>query len=75
MVNSATVMDALVDKAKSLPEERQLAVIEALRELLEEPYVLTDEELKVLRPLLSDAHEGKNLSNAETDEILSKPWS
>lgn len=75
MTNPSLQIDALADKAKRLPEERQLAVIEALRELLEEPYVLSPEELSILRPALAELRSGVELSDAETDDVLNTPWS
>ncbi len=75
MTKSTVQIDVLAEKAKRLPEERQRAVIEALRELLDEPYVLSEDELAVLRPALAEVQAGAALTDAETDDILNKPWS
>lgn len=75
MNKSSMQIDALAAKAKSLPEERQLAIIEALRELVDEPYVLSPDELAVLRPALAEANAGTGLTDAETDDVLNKSWS
>ena len=32
-------IDTLADRAKRLPEDRQRVIVEALREMLDEPYV------------------------------------
>ncbi len=75
MTTPSIQIDVLADKAKRLPEERQLAIVEALREMLEEPYELSPEELAVLTPALAEIQDGIALIDAETDEILNKPWS
>ncbi len=75
MINSSQQIDTLAAKAKSLPEERQLAIVEALREMLEEPYELSAEELAILRPALAEVQSGVALIDADTDDILTKPWS
>jgi hypothetical protein len=74
-MSTTTLIDHLAERAKRLPEERQLAVVEALRELLDEPYQLSEEELAILRSALVDAEAGRNLIDADTDDILNKPWS
>ena len=73
-----TTMDqiqALLAKIRSLPESRQLAAVEALTEIAEEPYVLSADELAILLPAKAEALAGECLSVAETDELLDKPWS
>ena len=75
MSTSTTQIDALAERAKKLPEERQLAVVEALREMLDEPYMLSQDELAILRPALVDAKSGNALSDADTDDVLNTPWS
>jgi hypothetical protein len=74
MTTARTLIDTLADRAKRLPEERQRRIAEALREMLDEPYVLSDDELAVLRPALADARAGSGLSDADTDDILNTPW-
>ena len=54
MNTSSTEIDALADRAKRLPEERKHEIIEALREMLDKPYVLSPEELAILRPALAE---------------------
>jgi hypothetical protein len=75
MLTPSNLIDDLADRAKRLPEDRQRAVAEALREMLDEPYPLSDEELAVLRPALADARAGTGLSDADTDDMLNTPWS
>lgn len=70
-----TDIDALADRAKRLPEDRQRAIVETLREMLDEPYVLSADELAILRPALAEANAGVGLSDAETDEVFNTPWS
>jgi hypothetical protein len=68
-------LEALFAKVRALPEPRQLAAIEALTEIAaEEPYVLSDEELAVLRPALEEAKRGENLVDADSLDLLNKPW-
>jgi hypothetical protein len=74
MATARTLIDTLADRAKRLPEERQRRIAEALREMLDEPYVLSDDELLVLRPALADARVGSGLSDADADDILNTPW-
>ncbi|NJL72853.1 MAG: hypothetical protein HC888_15515 [Candidatus Competibacteraceae bacterium] len=69
-------IDALAEKAKRLPEERQLAVVAALREMLDEPYVLSAEELSILAPALADIQAGTALlTDADSDDMLHTRWS
>lgn len=74
MTTATTQIDILADRAKRLPEARQRVIVEALREMLDEPYVLSDDELEVLRPALADARAGTDLTDADTDDILNTPW-
>ena len=67
-------LEALFDKVRALPEPRQLAAIEALAEIAEEPYVLSEEELAVLRPALERAQRGEFVPDEEVAELLDKPW-
>jgi hypothetical protein len=68
-------LEALFAKVRALPEERQQEAILALTEIAEDDvYVLSDEERAILEPALRDAEQGENLSDAETDELLTKPW-
>ena len=68
-------IDALVAAAKRLPEARQKLVVDALREMVEEPYILSDAELAILLPALEDARAGRELTDAASDDLLSQPWS
>jgi hypothetical protein len=68
-------LEALFAKVRTLPEPRQLALIEFLAdEIAEEPYVLSDEELAVLRPALERAQRGEFAPDKEVAEFLDKPW-
>jgi hypothetical protein len=67
-------LEALFDKVRSLPEPRQLALLEFLsEEVAGEPYVLSAEERAILEPALADAKRGVNLVNIENLK-LRKPW-
>jgi hypothetical protein len=66
--------EALFAKVRTLPEPRQLALVELLtEEILEEPYVLPDEERAIIEPALEEAKRGENLTNIENLN-LRKPW-
>jgi hypothetical protein len=68
-------LEALFAKVRTLPEPRQLAAVEALAEIAEEPYVLSDEERAILEPALAEAKRGENLIDDEDlDAFLDKPW-
>lgn len=68
-------LDELVAKLRSLPVIRQEAAIEALSEIVAEPYRLSLDERAVLRPALQEALRGENLTDAASDDLLTKPWS
>jgi len=68
-------LEELFAKVRSLPTERQEVAVVALTDITDdEDYVLSDEELAVLKPRLEDAQRGENLVDAETDDLLRKPW-
>lgn len=68
-------LEALFAKVRALPEPRQLAALEVLAEVTaEEPYVLSEDELAVLRPALEEAKRGENLVSADSLDLLNKPW-
>lgn len=67
-------LETLIAKVRRLPESRQVAVIEALREITDEPYQLTDEERAILTAARDEADRGQYLFDAETDDLLNKPW-
>ena len=67
-------LEALFDKVRALPEARQRAAVEALAEIAQEPYVLSDEERAILEPALAEAKRGENLIDDEDlDYFLDKP--
>ena len=74
MAQTLPKLDQLITKVRSLPEARQRAIADALEEMTTEPYVLSDEETALLTPLLAEAKSSIGLSDAETDDLLNKPW-
>jgi hypothetical protein len=68
-------LEALFHKVRALPPERQEQAAFALEEIVQDVYVLSDEERAVLEPALERAKRGEFASEAEVDEILNKPWS
>lgn len=67
-------IETVIAKLRSQPEARQRAALQALQEIAYEPYLLSEDELSVLRPARQEALRGENLTDAETDELLNKPW-
>jgi len=74
MPTTSEKLESLFAKVRNLPEARQELAVDALSEIAEDVYQLSDDERAVLEPALRDAERGENLSDAETDELLTKPW-
>ena len=76
MATTHEKLETLFAKVRALPEERQQMAIMALSEIAEQEgvYILSDEERAILEPALREAEGGENLSDAETDQLLTKPW-
>ena len=75
MTSTEEKLEALFQKVRALPPERQEQAEFALEEIVQDMYVLSDEELAILEPALEQAKRGEFASDAEVDEILNKPWS
>ena len=67
-------LESAFARVRSLPEELQQAALEALTEIADEPYQLSDDELAVLRPALERARRGEAASDEEMADVLDKPW-
>jgi hypothetical protein len=67
-------LESAFARVRTLPEELQEAALEALNEIADEPYPLSDEELAILRPALERAKRGETVSDEEMAEVLDKPW-
>ena len=75
MATTEERLEALFQKVRALPPERQEQAIAALSDIAEdEVYILSEEERAILEPALKEAERGENLTDAETDELLTKPW-
>ncbi len=74
MPTTQQTLETLIAKVRTLPEERQQAVVAALREIADVPYVLSDEELATLTPALEEARRGVGLTDAADDDLLNQPW-
>ena len=75
MTKIETRLETLLAKLRALPEDRQEFALRVLTEIVEEKvYILSDEERAVLEPALRDAKAGRNLSDADADDLLNKPW-
>ena len=67
-------LEELFAKVRALPKERQEIAAKALAEITdEEVYILSEDELAVLKPALERARRGEFASDAEVDEVLNKP--
>jgi hypothetical protein len=66
-------LEALFAKVRALPEPHQQAAIEALAEIAEEPYVLSEDERAIVEPALEEAKRGENLIDID-NLSLRKPW-
>lgn len=60
-MTTAAQIDSLAERAKRLSEDRQQAIAETMREMIDEPYQLSDDEMAVLLPVLADVEAGRNL--------------
>lgn len=67
-------LERVFARVRTLPEPRQEAALEALTEIADEPYQLSDEELSVLKPALERAKRGETVSDGDMAEVLDKPW-
>ena len=67
-------LERVFARVRTLPETRLEAALEALTEIADEPYQLSDEELSVLRPALERANRGETVSDGDMAEVLDKPW-
>jgi hypothetical protein len=67
-------LETLFAKVRELPEPRQKAAVEALTDIAEEPYQLSEDELAVLRPALERAKRGEAVVDAMTSDLLNKAW-
>ncbi|KAB2938286.1 MAG: hypothetical protein K8F92_16645 [Hyphomicrobium sp.] len=67
-------LETLFAKLRSLSEPHQQAAVEALSEIADEPYQLSEEELAVLRPALERTRRGEFVPEDEAADLLDKPW-
>ena len=75
MPTTGEKLEALFQKVRTLPPDRQEQAAFALEEIVQDVYVLSDEERAILEPALERAKRGEFAPEAEVDEILNKPWS
>jgi hypothetical protein len=67
-------LEALFARVRALPEPLQEAAVDALSEIADQPYQLSDDELAVLRPAFERARRGEFVPESEADDLLDKPW-
>ena len=67
-------LERLITKVRSLPAARKRLVVEALSEMTDETYMLSDDERFILEPALERAQRDEFASDAEVDAVLNKPW-
>jgi hypothetical protein len=65
-------LETLFAKLRTLPEARQQAALEALSDITEEPYQLSEDELATLRPALERAERGEFFGDALASDLLTK---
>ena len=75
MTTTDEKLESLFAKVRALPAQHQEQVVEALVELTNEPYRLTEDELAILVPELEGARRGEFASQAEVDAVLRSSWS
>lgn len=74
MRNTEAKLEALFDKIRILPVERQQIAIDALTEIADEPYKLSEVERAVLYPALDRMRRGEFVPEDVATELLDKPW-
>jgi hypothetical protein len=62
-MTTAAQIDSLAERAKRLSEDRQQAIAETMREMIDEPYQLSEDDMAVLQPALADVEAGRNLQS------------
>ncbi len=67
-------LEILIAKLRALPADRQEYAVEAIAELTEDDYVLSNEERAILEPALRRAERGEFVPDHEMNELLDKPW-
>ena len=67
-------LESLFAKLRTLPEARQHAALEALSDITDEPYQLSEDELATLRPALKRAQSGEFAGDALSSDLLTKAW-
>ena len=74
MTTQDTKLEALFEKVRSLSGERRRAAIEALTEIANEPYQLSELERSVLYPALERMHRGEYADEQAISQLLDEPW-
>jgi hypothetical protein len=76
MTTTEEKLETLFARVRTLPKERQEMAVMLLEDIAsaDTEYVLSEEELAVLKPRLEDAQRGENLVDAKDVDILNKPW-
>ena len=74
MSNTLEKLEALFAKVRALPPHRKEQVVEALCDLTQESYQLSEDELAILLPELERADRAEFADRATVNEILRKPW-
>ena len=67
-------LDTLIAKLRTLPAERKELAVDVLIEITEDRYVLSDDELTILKPALVRAQRGEHVPDEEMSALLDKPW-
>jgi hypothetical protein len=67
-------LETPIAKVRNLPQTPQKVAVAVLQEIAEEPYQLSDDELALLKAALEEARRGEHLTDAQSDDLLNKPW-
>jgi len=67
-------LEALFDKVRALPEEKQRLAVEALTEIADEPYQLSEAERAILFPALERMQRGEFADEQAVNSLLDEPW-
>lgn len=70
------VLEQAIEKARTLPKERQEYIAEVIEEIAAEGdfYQLTDDERRLVREGTDELDRGEYASEAQIDAALRRPW-
>lgn len=75
MATTHQKLEALLDAVLRMPEAAQNAAIEALSEITEAPFEISEEEKAILEPALARAQRSDFADERDVAAILDRSWS